>query len=193
MNTNGDTSPGSGGRGISARRIRADSRLIYAFTRKCKGQSASTSPHDQRTLFFSSSRKERHSRSERGSRYSICTLQQLFERQVSRSRLLEYRLSIDTTIRVLPLRRMKRSAVWEMARPRALRFSANWRLITSARSRERSERQRAAFDTGRLEPPGGSGSVGWAAERKRCGFAGRKPEPETSRVNGRLSDCARRG
>jgi len=37
-----------------------------------------------------------------------------------------------------------------------------------------------------------SGSVGWAAERKRCGSVDRKPEPEASRVNGRFSDCTLR-
>lgn len=31
--------------------------------------------------------------------------------------------------------------------------------------------------------------MGWVAERKRCGSADRKPGPEASRVNGRLSDC----
>lgn len=36
------------------------------------------------------------------------------------------------------------------------------------------------------------GSVGWAAERKRCGSVDRKPEPEASRVNGRFSDCTLR-
>lgn len=36
---------------------------------------------------------------------------------------------------------------------------------------------------------GPSGSVGWAAERKRCCSVSRKPGPEASRVNGRLSDC----
>lgn len=37
-----------------------------------------------------------------------------------------------------------------------------------------------------------SGSVGWAAERKRCGSVDRKLEPEASRVNGRFSDCTLR-
>lgn len=39
---------------------------------------------------------------------------------------------------------------------------------------------------------GRSESVGWPAERKRRGSASRKPGPEASRVNGRLSDCTPR-